>query len=294
MASLEETRRRYAEDLRGLAQVSYEPVVTAFARVPRERFVGPGPWQVIPERTFTQSETPDSDPAHLYENVLVVIDPVRRLNNGAPSLWARLFSELEPTAGERIVHVGAGTGYYSAILAELAGPEGHVKAFEIDEELAKRAADNLEPWAQAEVVAGDGALLDPGPANVIVVNAGCTHAVPQWLERLEPEGRMLLPLTASMPPMHTVGGALLIQRTKHGLAVRFVSPIVIFPCQSARDPERNELLATAMRKGFEGARSIRSLRIDAHQNAESCWLHTPGFCLSTEDVSSARDTRSDR
>jgi protein-L-isoaspartate(D-aspartate) O-methyltransferase len=71
--------------------------------------------------------------------------------------------------------VGAGTGYYSAILAELVGPEGRVLAFEIDAELAERAADNLEPWPQAEVVAGDGALLDPGPADVIVVNAGWTR-----------------------------------------------------------------------------------------------------------------------
>jgi hypothetical protein len=69
-----------------------------------------------------------------------------------------------------------------------------------------------------------------------------------------------------------------------------VSPIGIFPCQSARDAERNELLAAAMR---QGARAIRSLRIDPHHHAESCWLHTPGFCLSTEDVSSASDNRSD-
>jgi len=267
--------------------------VTAFTRVPRERFVGPGPWQVIPEQTFAQSETPDADPAHLYENVLVVIDPVRRLNNGAPSLWARLFSQLEPATGERVVHVGAGTGYYSAVLAELVGPDGHVKAFEIDAELAERAADNLEPWPQAEVIAGDGARLEPGPADVIVVNAGCTHAVPQWLERLQPGGRLLLPVTATMPPMHTVGGALLVTRAKDGLTARFVSPIGIFPCQSARDAQRNELLLEIMRNSFDRAREVRSLRIDAHPDAESCWLHTPGFCLSTEDVSSASDSRSD-
>lgn len=280
MASLEETRRRYAEKLRGIAQVDYEPVVHAFACVPRERFVGPGPWQVIQEPTFVHSETPDSDPAHLYQNVLVVIDPVRRLNNGAPSLWAGLFSKLAPAAGERVVHIGAGTGYYSAILAELVGDTGSVRAFEIDEKLAADATENLEPWPQAEVIAGDGSALDPGPADVIVVNAGCTHAMPQWLDRLEPKGRMLLPLTAVAPPIHTVGGALLVTRAKDGFGARFVSVIGIFPCEGARDADRNQKLSEALSRGFVGAREVRSLRTDAHDEQERCWLHTPGFCLS--------------
>ncbi len=120
-AALAAARHRYAEELRYVAHVRSEAVVRAFATVPRERFLGPGPWRILDLRGDDYWLTPDADPAHLYHNVLVAIDPARRLNNGEPSLWAYLLDVLAPRPGERARHIGAGTGYYSAILAELVG-----------------------------------------------------------------------------------------------------------------------------------------------------------------------------
>ena len=281
MADLAEARRFYAEELKYTASLSSDALVEAFATVPRERFLDPGPWQLIGQARFGRKTTPDADPRHLYHDVLVPIDPERSLNNGSPSLWAVLLDELAPAAGERVFHLGAGTGYYSAIQAELVGPAGQVLAAELDPELAARARANLEPWPWAEVRAGDGTLVDPGPVDVIVVNAGVTHALPVWLERLRPGGRMLLPITGGGFPAGGFGGALRVRHTPKGLAARFVSRIGIYPCAGARDPERESKIAHAFADGGLASLTVHSLRTDDHAEQETCWLHTPGFCLST-------------
>ncbi len=53
------------------------------------------------------------DPVVLYQDVLVALAPERGVNNGSPSLHALWLDRLAPQAGERVVHIGAGTGYYS-------------------------------------------------------------------------------------------------------------------------------------------------------------------------------------
>jgi len=161
MNDLTTLRHWYAEDLALRTPVRNRSVVEAFAAVPRERFLGPGPWQILPlsrpDQPFT---TPDAAPHWLYHDVLVAIDPARHLNNGMPSFWAHNFDRLDLTPGERVLQVGAGTGYYSAILAEMVGPQGRVVAIEHDAELAARAGVNLAQWGWVEAVAGDGRTHD--------------------------------------------------------------------------------------------------------------------------------------
>jgi hypothetical protein len=131
--SLDIARRWYAEVLRCTAQVLHnEALVQAFAKVPRERFLDPGPWRVIPPGRAAYT-TPDADPRWLYHNVLVVIDEGRNINNGEPRLWAYLFDYLYVRPGERVLQVGAGTYYYIAILREMTGQTGSVIALEYDD-----------------------------------------------------------------------------------------------------------------------------------------------------------------
>ncbi|HEY1543798.1 MAG TPA: rRNA adenine N-6-methyltransferase family protein, partial [Xanthobacteraceae bacterium] len=59
--------------------------------------------------------------------------------NGMPSLWARIFDRLGLRPDARVLQVGAGTGYYTAVLAEIVGTRGRVTAVEADGELAERA-----------------------------------------------------------------------------------------------------------------------------------------------------------
>src|SRR5689334_17363099 len=195
--SIEQARQHYAEELRFTAKLGSRVVVEAFATVPREHFLGPGPWQILSPMAMAEYwTTEDAHPRHLYHDVLIAIDEERRLNNGQPSLWARMYDQLELNRGAHVVHVGAGTGYYSAILAEIVGRTGKVTAIEIDPVLADRAAENLAAWPQARVVAADGFAFRPErPADAIVVNAGVTHLSSAWLDSLAAEnGRLLVPL----------------------------------------------------------------------------------------------------
>lgn len=137
-------RRTYARHILAEANVRSAPLERAFAAVPREAFLGRGPWQILRwGRGYVP--TPSADPLYLYADLVVPIRPQDRINNGEPSFHARLMAALAPRPGEHIVHVGAGTGYYTAVLAELVGSAGRVTAFEVDKNLAARARRNLTP-----------------------------------------------------------------------------------------------------------------------------------------------------
>ncbi len=216
--SLAAQRQRYAEELRQKAQLRSQAVVRAFAQVPREHYLGPGPWRVL---DLEYHSTADADPRHLYHNVLVEIDAARQANNGQPSFLAFLIDALELQEGEHVVHVGCGTGYYTAILATVVGPRGRVIAIEIDTELATRARSNLVNLSQVEVVQADGGEYDPGPVNAILVNAGATHPRLLWLDRLLPGGRLILPLTVTTTPGST-GHILKVTRVGQGYAAPYL------------------------------------------------------------------------
>jgi protein-L-isoaspartate(D-aspartate) O-methyltransferase len=120
-AELQIIRRAYAKQVLAAAEVADARLETAFAAVRREDFLGPGPWLILrwPERYVA---TPDADPVYLYSNDLVALIPKRWINNGQPSLHAALIAEAMPQPGDHVVHIGAGTGYYTAILAHLVAP----------------------------------------------------------------------------------------------------------------------------------------------------------------------------
>lgn len=280
MIDLETARRWFAEGLRFQAPAQSDAVIAAFATVPRENFLGPPPWRMLAGgRDHGTLET--DDPRHLYHDILVAIDPARNLNNGQPSLWAYLYDQLDLRPGERVYHVGGGTGYFSAILAEIVGPDGHVEAIEYDPDLSERARGNLSDWAQIRVVQGDGCVHDPGPCDAIIVNAGVTAPVPLWLDSLAEGGRLLVPLTGD----DWWGHFLKIVRRGDRYAAGFVSRTGIIHCVGGRDADAASHLIEAYRRpGVLGLKAVRSLRRDPHAKGPGCWLHGETICLSTEPV----------
>jgi protein-L-isoaspartate(D-aspartate) O-methyltransferase len=278
-------RQAYAEELRFTAPIRNAAVVKAFATVPREHFLGPGPWRLLSPMSVAKYWTTDNaDPRHIYHDVLVAIDEKRRLNNGQPSLWAHLYDQLDPTRGSHVVHVGAGTGYYSAVLAEIVGPTGQVTAIEIDPSLAARAQENLaSAWQQAKVIAADGFAFRPEqPADTVIVNAGVTHLSQAWLDMLAAEnGRLLVPLTNA----ENWGGFLLITRRAGETRLypaRFVHHVGIVPCIGGRDREAESRLKEALTKAPLTA--VQSLRRAPEEPDASCWLAGDGWWLSTAPV----------
>ena len=275
-------RRWFADELQHTASVQSPAVIEAFATVPRERFAGPGPWRLLSLVGMADYwTTHDADPRHLYHDVLVAIDETRQLNNGQPSLWACLYDQLKLFPGDHVVHVGVGTGYYTAILSEIVGRSGHVTAVEIDPGLAERARSNLAlAWPQATVITADGFTFQPErPADAIIVNAGVSHLSLAWLDSLAADnGRLLTPLTDAKQ----FGAFLLITRAAGGTRrypAKFVSHTRIIACVGGRDAKAEARLNAALRRSDYTA--IQSLRRPPEEPDDTCWLAGDGWWLST-------------
>jgi len=128
--------------------------------VPRENFVGAGPWKIASVDVglggTRYTDTRGADPEHLYHDLPVALDPARDLINGQPAALAKWIDALNLLRGYRIYHLGCGFGYYTTIMAEVVGLDGRVTASEIDAELAARARANLAAHSNVSVHAGDG------------------------------------------------------------------------------------------------------------------------------------------
>ena len=277
MDPLQQHRQWYARLVAANAGVSavHQRIIDAFAAVPREHFLGPGPWKV-----FTRSgyiETP-SDPALLYQDVLVALKSEAHLNNGQPSLHMACLATLGVKEGETVVHVGAGTGYYSAILATLTGASGRVIGYEIDDDLAARAKDNLAAYPNVEVRHQSGTIGSLPECDVVYVNAGATGPLEVWTSALRPGGRLLFPLT----PAQGAGYMLMVTRTAAGaFAAKFVCGAIFTPCIGARDDDTAKRLSDAFAKG--GVASVLSLQYNTTPD-ETCWFAGPGWWLSTRPL----------
>jgi protein-L-isoaspartate(D-aspartate) O-methyltransferase len=273
---LETARFYYVGELRYAANLKSNALIRALSEVPRERYLGPGPWQIYNLQAGSYWVTPDNNPRHLYHNVLVAIDARRKLNNGLPSALAYQIEALNLQPNDHVVHIGCGTGYYTAIMAHLVGITGRVSAFEVDGSIAEQAIANLRPLAQVTAIRADGSQQELDPADAILVNAGTTHPLPEWLNKLRVGGRLLFPLTST----GNFGAVLKVEKSGGGLSASFIMPITIFPCTGARDPKIEQALGEAFRKGL--SQLVRSLRTDQHTPSESCWMHCENYCLSLE------------
>lgn len=200
-------------------------------------------------------ETPSADPIYLYQNVLVALDSDKGINNGEPFLHAALIGASAPKAGETIIHVGAGTGYYTALLSMLVLPNGHVHAFEIMEGLAERARANLEPFEGISVITGNATALPLPDADLIYVNAGVVALPTEWLEALRPGGRVIFPWQANQ----NTGLALIVTRSESGYTARPIMPAWFIPCIGASDGQP-VYQGTERRGGLVGAFSLADAR----------------------------------
>jgi protein-L-isoaspartate(D-aspartate) O-methyltransferase len=102
--------------------------------------------------------------------------------------------------GEKVLHVGAGTGYYTAVLARLTGRRGTIVAYEIEHDLAQNAIQNLSDFSNVAVQERLGSEAPLPVCDAIYVNAGATAPLNVWLDALELNGRLLFPLTPADGP----------------------------------------------------------------------------------------------
>jgi len=286
MFSLTDCRRFYAEEIQFAANLTSPALIAALAAVPREKFLGPGPWYMAMPNLMTGSvqymATPDADPRRVYHNVVIALDRSRDLTNGQPGTLAHYINALDLAPGNRVYHLGAGAGYYTAIIAEVVGLGGTVVASEVHPELGPLAQRNLADRPNVTVHAGDGTQFDPGECDAILINAGVTHPLPRWLDCLRPGGRLLLPVTVTMAPNLGKGVMLKIIRQPNGYAVQLVTFVAIYSATSARDPQREAVLGKTLATGT--LMKVKSVRRDQHGVEDSCVVHGDDVCLSTEQL----------
>ncbi|MEO1016796.1 MAG: VOC family protein [Pseudomonadota bacterium] len=275
---LRAVRELYAKTMAVYGRSFAEPIERAFTSVRREAFLPPGPWKIFLRKAdgHTYLETPSADPIHLYQDVLIALDEDQGVNNGQPSLHAAWLGAAAPAPGETVVHIGAGLGYYTAILSTLVGSVGHVTAFEISDTLGAAAVRHLGPFGNVSVRIADATESTLPDADVIYVNAGVKAPPLSWLQALRPGGRLIFPWR----PSEELGIAALITRQPGGFEARMRAPAWFIPCIGAMDPATLGPIPD-----WSGVRRIQSLYLTSEQEPDDTAVAVyPNLWFSSQAV----------
>jgi protein-L-isoaspartate(D-aspartate) O-methyltransferase len=160
-------------------------VSAALEAVPREIFV-PG----LPlEEVYRSSEA----------IVTKRLEGVGVSSASAPEVIALMLEQLNPGPGDRVLEIGAGTGYNAALLAYLVGETGHVVTLDVDLDLVTDAREHLQQagFGRVQVVQADGALGYPSEQayDGIILTVASSDVAPAWRDQLaRPHGRLVMPL----------------------------------------------------------------------------------------------------
>jgi protein-L-isoaspartate(D-aspartate) O-methyltransferase len=177
-------------------------LAAAFAGVPREAFVPDG----FRRNDGGWARPGDDDFLTLvYQDDALVTKVRDRLpvsSTSQPSLMALMIEALDVRPGQRILEIGAGTGYNAALLASLGAT---VTSVDVQEDVARRAREALTN-AQIQGVRvehGDGYSGHPGGRfDRVIVTVGVAGISPLWLDQLEPDGLIVAPVDhAGMHPV---------------------------------------------------------------------------------------------
>jgi protein-L-isoaspartate(D-aspartate) O-methyltransferase len=180
---------RLVEDLAGKGLLDNPRLRAAFRAIRREHFL-PG---VALERVYRDDAvTTQTGPGGMTSS-----------SSSQPSIMAMMLAQLDPQPGDRVLEIGAGTGYNAALLAHLVGPGGQVTTIDIDPAITRAAQANLDragvganQVAEVEVRTGDGWLgaADRAPLDRIQATVGVWDLAPAWADQLTPAGTLVAPL----------------------------------------------------------------------------------------------------
>lgn len=157
----------------------------AIRAVPRHMFLpGVAPDHAYLDKAFVTKYGPDGLPVS---------------SSSQPSTMAIMLKQLNLAAGHRVLEIGTGTGYNTALIAEIVGETGAVTTVDIDETVTAAARRCLASagYGRVTVACGDGAdgLTAGAPYDRIIVTAGAWDLPPAWLDQLGPSGRLVVPLS---------------------------------------------------------------------------------------------------
>jgi protein-L-isoaspartate(D-aspartate) O-methyltransferase len=184
----EALRAALVETLRAKGSLRSPAVAEAVATVPRHLFVpGVSVEDAYRDRWIATKRTPEGE----------VVS-----SSSQPEIMVIMLEQLDVRPGQRVLEIGAGTGYNAALLARLVGPTGCVTTVDIDEDIAAAARTHLAAAGVSgvRVVCADGwaGVAEGAPYDRIVLTVGAADISPAWRAQLAPGERLLLPLALSV------------------------------------------------------------------------------------------------
>jgi protein-L-isoaspartate(D-aspartate) O-methyltransferase len=201
-------RRDLVVRLRDRGHVRDDRVAAAFAAVPRELFLA--------------DHVERHGLADVYRDDAIV---TRRAGDGTPTssssqpaIMAEMLEMLGVRPGQRVLEIGAGTGYNAALLAHLVGGAGRVTSVELDADVAvgaRRALVSAGIPARVEVGDGVAGWPDAAPVDAVIATAS-TDVVPRaWFDQLRPGGTLVVPLRLSRV-LFWVQAVAAFRKVRHG------------------------------------------------------------------------------
>ncbi len=203
-----EARRRMVQSQLEARGIRNRRVLEAMSRVPRERFVLP------------------ADRERAYDDCPLSIGHDATISQ--PYIVALMTEALDPAPSERVLEVGSGSGYQSAVLVEMGAA---LYTVEIVEPLSQGAEKRLQDLGyRARFRVGDGreGWPEAAPFAGIVVTAAPQEIPRTLVAQLAPGGRMVLPLGSASQDL------ILLQDTPSGLKQTLLSAVRFVPLLERR------------------------------------------------------------
>ena len=191
----EEQRKRLVSAIEQIVPLSDE-VRHAFLTVSRNVFVPTYYRREGSVLDWALIETADA--AYTDQALVTKLDPLSKhpsSSSSQPSLMAMKLEALDLHPGQRVLEIGAGTGYNAALIASLVGATGHVVSIDIDDDLVEKATQHLVMAGveEVQVICGNGLLgyPDAAPYDRLLATGSFRSFPDAWLDQLVPEGKLV-------------------------------------------------------------------------------------------------------
>ncbi len=182
--SLAGLRERLVDQVLATSGIRDERIAAALRDVPRHLFLPHLP----PEE------------AYLDDAIVTKRDAAGQpiSSSSQPAIMAIMLDQLTLSPGQRVLEIGAGTGYNAALMRHIVGPSGTVVSIDIEADLVDRAREHLASagYRDVTVVAADGAGgYPPGaPYDRVIATVGVSDLAPAWLDQTGAGARIVVPL----------------------------------------------------------------------------------------------------
>jgi protein-L-isoaspartate(D-aspartate) O-methyltransferase len=154
--------------------------------------------RAVPRHLFL----PDLPPEAAYRDDAIVTkrdaDGQGISSSSQPAIMAIMLDQLDLAPGQRVLEIGAGTGYNAALIAHIVGPSGRVVSVDIDADTTETARAHLDDagYSGVTVVCADGAEGYPAgaPYDRVIATVGVSDLARAWLDQVTPDARIVVPL----------------------------------------------------------------------------------------------------